>query len=594
MFKIKNITMKNFMSVGAVTQSIKLDEYGLTLILGDNLDQGSNGSRNGAGKTVILHCLSYALFGTPMTNIKMDNLINKTNKKNMLVSVEFEKNGHNYKIERGRKPNIFRFFVDNSEVNQPDTDEAQGDSRYTQDEINNVLGFSPLLFKHIIGLSTKTTPFLNEKANVQREMIEELLGVTQLSEKAVVLKECIREVKMKIEREEYRIKLVQDNNEKTLKTIDDIKRKSSAWEANHLQKSQRLGDEIEKLMELDINSEIENHKKNQQIDIIEKDVRDAQRNLNIDQNSFNTMESQINKLQSNYNILLEQKCHACGQHLHDDEHTSIIKRVENELQDICEKFITQDDSLQKSKERYDYKCTLLSELGYRISVFYNTIDEAYEHKTNLDKAMNTLETLVNEKNPYIDQISTLEKNNIQQIDYGEINELISLKDHQEFLLKLLSDKNSFIRRRIIEQNLGYLNHRLEIYLNKLGLPHVVKFLSDLSVEIIKSGQNFDFDNLSTGESTRLILALSLGFRDMFETLNSPINLLFIDELIDNGMDTAGGENALAVLKTTTREQCKNIFLISHKDDFVARVSNVLMVVKESDFTTYQYESDLQI
>jgi ABC-type dipeptide/oligopeptide/nickel transport system ATPase subunit len=70
--------------------------------------------------------------------------------------------------------------------------------------------------------------------------------------------------------------------------------------------------------------------------------------------------------------------------------------------------------------------------------------------------------------------------------------------------------------------------------------------------------------------------------------------MFIDELVDSGMDSSGGENALAVLKHITREKKKNIFLISHKDEFVARVSNVLMVTKENGFTEYKYETDLQI
>jgi len=148
--------------------------------------------------------------------------------------------------------------------------------------------------------------------------------------------------------------------------------------------------------------------------------------------------------------------------------------------------------------------------------------------------------------------------------------------------------------QIIDQNIGYLNHRLEVYLSKMGLPHEVRFLSDLSVEIIKVGQEFDFDNLSTGESTRLILALSWAFRDVFETLNFPISMMFIDELIDNGMDSVGAEHSLAVLKYTTRENNKNVFLISHRDEFVARVTNVLVVTKENNFTSYSYETDLQL
>jgi DNA repair exonuclease SbcCD ATPase subunit len=188
----------------------------------------------------------------------------------------------------------------------------------------------------------------------------------------------------------------------------------------------------------------------------------------------------------------------------------------------------------------------------------------------------------------------LKKENLNDLDYSYINELSNLLQHQEFLLKILTDKKSWVRMQIIEQNLGLLNYRLDYYTKQLGLPHTVRFVSDLSVEITNVGQNFDFDNLSTGESTRLILALNWAFRDVFEAMYFPINLMFIDELVDSGMDSSGGENALAVLKHITREKKKNIFLISHKDEFVARVSNVLMVTKENGFTEYKYETDLQI
>ena len=76
------------MSVGAATQVVKLDQPGLTLVLGNNLDLGGEGSRNGTGKTTIINALSFCLFGDAVTNIKRDNLINKTNQKGMSVSCE--------------------------------------------------------------------------------------------------------------------------------------------------------------------------------------------------------------------------------------------------------------------------------------------------------------------------------------------------------------------------------------------------------------------------------------------------------------------------------------------------------------------------
>ena len=594
MLNIKSVTMKNFMSVGAVTQAVKLDENGLTLVLGDNLDLGSNGSRNGVGKTVLLHAISYGLFGIPITNIKKDNLINKTNHKGMIVTIEFEKNGHAYRIERGRKPNHFKYIVDSNTVNESDTDEAQGDMRITQEVIGDTLGFSHLLFKHIIALSTRTIPFLNEKANVQRDMIEELLGITQLSVKAEILKERVRKTKIDIDREELTIRLLKQQNEKTLQTIQEIKRKSTMWEKTHQSNCENFQFKISKLQELMIDEEIEAHKIYDKYKTLEKDVRDSNRTYNSEKNLYDNLESQVNRAQDNYLTLQDHKCHACGQPIHDDKHDEMLSLAETELESYCEKFIAQEEKVKKSNKRVKTKESALAELGIRPEVFYETIDEAYAHKSKIERLIAALETEVLTENPYKEQITLMEHANLEEISYADINALTTLREHQEFLLKMLTDKKSWVRMQIIEQNLGFLNHRLGVYLDKIGLPHEVKFLSDLSVEILKLGQSFDFDNLSTGESTRLILALSWAFRDVFETLTFPINLMFIDELIDSGMDSAGAESALAVLKYTTREFGKNVFLISHRDEFVARVTNLLMVLKDNNFTSYNYETDIQL
>ena len=156
---------------------------------------------------------------------------------------------------------------------------------------------------------------------------------------------------------------------------------------------------------------------------------------------------------------------------------------------------------------------------------------------------------------------------------------------------MLTNKDSFIRKKIIDQNLNYLNKRLSYYIDKLGLPHTVKFQNDLTVEITQLGQDLDFDNLSRGERNRLILSMSFAFRDVWESLYQGINLLFIDELVDAGMDAAGVESALAVLKKMARERQKNIYLISHKDELVGRVNSVLRVVKENGFTNYSNNAE---
>jgi ABC-type multidrug transport system ATPase subunit len=203
-----------------------------------------------------------------------------------------------------------------------------------------------------------------------------------------------------------------------------------------------------------------------------------------------------------------------------------------------------------------------------------------------------LENKSAERDPYTEQIEDMMQQALQTVSYDTLNELTRLQEHQDFLLKLLTNKDSFVRKKIIEQNLSYLNQRLTHYLDRIGLPHTVVFQNDLTVSIEELGRELDFDNLSRGERNRLILSMSWAFRDVFESLYQPINVLFIDEMIDSGLDTQGVENSLALLKHMSRERHKSIWLVSHRDELAGRVENILRVVKENGFTSYN--TDIEV
>lgn len=588
MLKIKNITIKNFMSVGNVTQAAQFDESGLTLVLGNNLDLGGDGSRNGTGKTTLINALSYGLYGNALYNIKKDNLVNKTNNKQMLVTVDFEKDGVQYRIERGRKPNVFKFLVGGMENSDTSSDEMQGEGRLTQIAIEKILGLTHTMFKHTIALNTYTEPFLSMRANDQRDLIEQLLGITQLSQKAEILKELIKNNKDSIQEETHRIRAVEEANEQINKSISDLERRKNLWEKNKEKNLTELDKEYASLAHLDIDEEIQSHKdfevfssKSQQLEVLNSEIAKLTSTKEREQ-------KRLNKAQKDLDSLLENKCYACGQDIHDDSHKEALNSKKENVKESEELVNEYENSIQE----YMSAITEIGDLGTAPSLFYNTIQEAWDHQNKIDNIQRDITRISEEVNPYDEQIDSLKETGLKQVDWTEINRLTELKEHQEFLLKLLTNKDSFIRKKIIEQNLQFLNSRLEYYITKLGLPHEVQFQSDLNVSIIQLGQDLDFDNLSRGERNRLILGLSWAFRDVFESMNHPINLICIDELVDSGMDTIGVENALGVLKKMERERSKNIILISHRDELVGRVSNILQVTKENGFTTFNTEIEM--
>ena len=680
------------MSVGAATQAIDFDRNDLTLVLGENLDLGGDGSRNGTGKTTIINALSYALYGQALSNIRKDNLVNKTNAKGMLVSLDFHINGVDYKIERGRKPNVLKFYVNNE--HKAAEDEAQGDSRETQDAVERIIGMSHDMFKHVLALNTYTEPFLSLKANDQRTIIEQLLGITLLSERADRIKELNRQTKDAIQSEEFRIRAVQEANKRIEEQIESLKRRQVLWQKKYNSDLAYLVGQYDDLAKIDIKLELLAHKdlavwsarKQQQdaytalvgrqtawkqkqhkdigeleltynklshIDIATelqahtnlaayiqraKDIVDLEKYIARCVADEAKEQKVIDKLKSDIEELKNHKCYACGQDFHDTNHETVLATKEKALQEAALQalsintqwmentdaltalgklgtkptthYATETEAIRHSSEleniqhKIDAKRAETDpyaeqlaehtpvEVGTQPVTHYDTETQAIDHRSRINTLLTQIDSKAQETDPYTEQITEMQQQALQVVSYDHLNELTRVQDHQDFLLKLLTSKDSFVRKKIIEQNLSYLNQRLTHYLDRIGLPHTVKFMNDLSVSIEELGRELDFDNLSRGERNRLILSMSWAFRDVWESLYSPINLLFIDEMIDNGLDTQGVENALSLLKKMSRERHKSIWLVSHRDELTSRVENILKVIKENGFTSYNTDVEI--
>ena len=690
MITLQNITLRNFLSIGQVTQAVDFDKKELTLILGENLDLGGDGARNGTGKTTLIQGLSYALFGVPINDIRKDNLVNRTNGKAMMVTLEFMVNGTKYKIERGRKPNVLKFYVNDEQ--QKASEDQQGENKETQAAIERVINMTPEMFRHIVVLNTYSQPFLALKNNEQREIIEQLLGITLLSEKAEVVKDMIRNSKDEIQQEEFRVKAVEEANKRVKEQIEALKRRQTLWLKKHDDDLSQLALEYDDLSKIDIESELLAHKEltvwNEQ-----KKHQDAYNALvarstawqqkhdsdvqvagkaYLDKNFFNiepelvawtklkewliqdaeqkhiatvidtltksiTKEKKlITKLETEVKSLEEHTCYACGQDFHDEQHDKVLTAKQNDLAHAKEQlaefesslatnqalvkdlgpkptthYKTEAEAIRHSSDLANLKkiwedkqaetnpfAEQLAEqtpvvLGPQPVTHYDTEREAVEHRSKVANLLIQLDNKVAETDPYHDQVHEMESQALQEVKFDRINELTKTMEHQKFLLDLLTSKDSFVRKKIIDQNLSYLNARLTHYLDKIGLPHNVLFKNDLQVEITELGRELDFDNLSRGERNRLILGLSFAFRDVWENLYAPINTLFIDELIDSGLDTIGVENSIAILKDMSRRRHKSIWLVSHREELAGRVPNVLKVIKENGFTSYNTATETE-
>ena len=708
MLNITRISMRNFFSFGNAPQVIDLSGADISLVLGQNNDAvieggDSSGRRNGVGKSAIIQGLVFGLFGKSIGNdIKIPNLVNKTNAKNCEVSVEFEKDGVQYLVERGRSPTYFNFITLGKDNKVED--ESRGEKKDTQEDLNEILGISQLLFEHIVVLNANVEPFLALSSQKQRDMIEELLGITQLTEKAELLKDMYKDSKRLAELEKFKIETVAASNERIQKSIESLQEQANQFEIDKNNRVSKLTEElniyktldfndlydlaevkekalihnaardqierrvqelalkydaydrelataklalnvsIDKLKTIDISTELENHNELEiwkQLEGILKENNNQKRfkeqKLNALKVALNGHENSLRAEVDKLATVESSKCPLCMSELEHNEHTSSIKdKIQNTINELQSKIDSSTSEIETILQEID--SIEIFDMPPKPVTFYSTLTEAQMHEHKLQELIKKseeeqiniyanelmasyeelnahvlqevpdtlnksevkelemtvtslsqqLDRELKTTNTFIGQINTLTTDSLVPIDYSDYNNLDKMANHQDFLVKLLLNKDSYVRKRIIEQNISYLNTRLQYYIDMCGSEHNVVFLNDLSVEIEKSGQYFDYKQLSRGERTRVNIALSCAFRDTYESLYQSINILIIDEMIDQGLDSSGVLRVWSIFQDMAAVRGKNVYAISHREELLSKTEKILKVVKEDGFSTVEY------
>lgn len=715
MITFKVLKIRNFLSFGNAETVLDLTKDPLTLIKGLNLDKPGESAeaRSGTGKSSVLQALHYALFGKSINNeIKLANIINKTNKKGLEVSLSFEKDGVEYRIERGRKPECLRFIINNVESEE---DEAQGENSKTQERIQEILGFEPDIFNQTFLLTKNVESFLKQPLATQRDIIEQLIGTTVLTQKADSLKAKIKEYKQFVGEETVRLQTVKSSNEQITdqynQTVEKIKKQQQDWDTEHQEKLNKLKNYLEGLKSFDIKDELEKHEFNaeqlkikeqkqqqdkelievgKQIEQLINDQNSIENNLkdlmsvNIEEekklyeqwdnynkavddynkkvaeqslvikeanitkgklsdlhNKIVTLEKDITDVESDIRTFKANICPTCGQLLA-DVHSDIKEQYERKLgllKQEREDTQTEFDKVGKEYEEIMQKCVVIDPISVskperkpryedqkdlyvhesKISnllkdkdviiekkkdfetklksfpvltyqelkpTYYKLKEEAIQHVGLILSCETNIENLSKEENPFIKTLDEMKEPELIPYDETKLNETLRIQKHSELLVKLLTDKDSFIRKKVLERNLNFLNQLIKKYMLKIGSIHEVNFLPDMSVDIMKQGESFDFANLSEGEKTAVTLSLNFAFRELFERLNEPINLLCFDER-EGGLDKMMVRNFIDMLQNITD---KNIFVISHREEFIRTIPNQITCQMLRGFTTIKNEN----
>lgn len=259
MTKFKKITIKNFLSYGKKPTVVELDNNLVSLIIGTNQDVGSEGySRNGVGKSTVFHALYYVLFDDSIDTIKKNDFINLINKKNMEVVLEFEVNGSDFVLRRGRKPNVLELTRDGDPFTLHST-------KTVDETIIKLIGMDSQVFLNSSLLTTNADPFMKMKPAIQRNFMENILSMDLLSERAEFLKMRSKEVSEDIKIEETKKEVVDSNIEKTKQKIETLIKRSEQWERELADKKSEVIEGINLIQEVDVEKEREIIENNERI-----------------------------------------------------------------------------------------------------------------------------------------------------------------------------------------------------------------------------------------------------------------------------------------------------------------------------------------
>lgn len=570
--RFKELQIRNFLSFGNQLVSIDLSNIGSTLIQGENIDASSN---NGAGKTTIINALCYSLYNKPFDSISLQKLINQTNNsKNTLMEVRlvFEKGNDEFEVYRCRGENFTIQIMMNGE-------DVTLDSVAENDKfIEEIIGMSYELFTKIIIFSGNSTPFLLMPVSQQRNQIEELFNITLLTEKALVLKEKIRQSEADINVQEAIIKQQVNAVKLYDQQLASARQRVEQWESNRNNTVSALKRAMEAFQPIDMEAEKALH---EQIEELRGIITKTTANISVLSSDKIATDNKIKDIERQITHLLDAKCPYCLQSFADADADAKIAEIQAGYELSLSKAAEINDKLQKFKTEQSEAESLLADL--RAKARYPSYAAAVSAQAEAATAQQRIDEQLNAQNPHIDALTDLEQHAAAPVGYDDLNALKKELEHQQFLLKLLTDKNSFIRRKIINKTIPFLNSRLVHYTRELGLPHIVKFDDDMSCTVSEYGRELDFGNLSSGEKKRVNLSLSLAFRDVLHHLHARVNCLFIDE-IDASLDGSGVENVFKLLKQKTRDEGLGLWIISHRPEAVGRFDRVVIVRKENGFS----------
>ena len=573
MILFKKLVFRNFLSVGNNPVSIDLNSSKTTLIHGTN----------GSGKSTVLEALTYVLFNKPFRSINLPQIINSSNKKDLLAEVEFSIGNTDYMVVRGMKPKKFEIYKDGELLNSKAADK-DNQSHLEQ----NILKMNLKTFIQVVILgSGNYVPFMQMSSAGRRECVEEFLDIKVFSSMSMLAKDRLRGLKDKAQELKGEMSTLMYKIEVQQERIQEIKDRSAT-------DTQELNENIDGNTK-DINKKL---KLVDRCSVHEKEVQEILKGI-LDgnpQGKLNEFKTIITKLQTKIDRLDKdssfyddnKECPTCRQDISTEIRNTMMRQNGQErikLQKAIDEAIqyTTDyegtmrvvdtkrkeiQSLQQSIFKYE---TEISSLQSQIRVSEAKLHKLSEDSGSVDKELGKLDTLKELARQYKDKYESV---------------LVSLKEH-ELIVNLLKD--SGIKTQIVRKYLPLMNKSIRRYMTDLDFP--IHFTLDEEFnETVSSPmyQDFSYSSFSEGQKARIDLSLLFCWREVARLKNSvSCNILVLDEVFSSSLDEVGKENLLALLRYGM-DDSQRILVVDHtlSQEFKDKFDRNIEVSKSGGFSVY--------
>jgi len=546
----RSIKWKNLLSTGNIFTEIQLDESKTTLVVG----------ANGAGKSTLLDAVCYVLFGKPFRKINKPELINRVTDRDLMVEVECTIDGHEYKIVRGMKPNVFEVYCDGRLLNQ------SADMRDYQEVLEKqILKINYKSFCQMVILgSAAFVPFMQLPGPARYNVVEDILDLQVFSTMYVLLKgrmtaneQAIRECEHKRTVVTEKMTLIREHMNQVQFSSDKMVQEKNERISTSRSEVKRLESEIADIYK--------------RIALIKPQIKDVSA-LNSSINKLRTLRAQLvaqrEKQQKEADFFKKYlNCPVCTQEITPEfgsnratYHTDKIKELYSAVQEIDSRLsgeLATLETLTDSNQELDKQWTELREKSLVIeSQIGSNLDYVKELEGDLE--------VITEEAAAVDvgRLQELEEQ-LEQVEV-EFNELHEEKKVQVIAASMLKDTG--IKSRIVAQYVPVINKLINRYL--AALDFVCNFqLNENFEEKIKSHgrEAASYNSFSEGEKFRINIAILFTWRAIARLRNSAsTNLLILDEILDGSLDFTGTDEFLKVLNQLTDDN--NVFLISHRGE----------------------------